>query len=71
MQNTKVVFHTTGCPKCRVLKMKLDKAGVSYETNDDVSKMLSIGLKSAPALSVDDELLDFAAACKWADGQKE
>lgn len=70
MQN-KVVFHTTGCPKCRVLKMKLDKAGVEYEINEDVNKMLEIGLKSAPALSVGDELLNFSAACKWADSQKE
>lgn len=67
----KVIFHTTGCPKCRVLKMKLDKAAVEYEVNDDVDRMLELGLRSAPALSVGGELLDFAAACKWADSQKE
>jgi len=67
----KVIFHTTGCPKCKVLKTKLDKAGVVYEVNDDVEKMKALGLMSAPWLGVGDELLDFGAACKWADSQKE
>ena len=66
-----VIFHTTGCPKCRVLKMKLDSAGVSYIVNEDVETMRELGMLSAPALTVDGELLDFAAACKWADSQKE
>lgn len=69
--NDKVIFHTTGCPKCRVLKMKLDKAGVRYEVNEDVDAMRALGMMSAPALSVNGELLNFAAACKWADDQKE
>lgn len=68
---TEVIFHTTGCPKCRILKKKLDDAGVSYTVNEDVDKMLEIGMLSAPALSVGGELLDFAAACRWADSQKE
>lgn len=67
--SNEVIFHTTGCPKCRVLKTKLDRAGVAYETNTDIDAMLSLGIRSAPVLSVDGELLDFAAACKWADSQ--
>ena len=67
----KVIFHTTNCPKCKVLKKKLDDAHVSYEVNEDIRKMMALGLMSAPWLSVGDELLDFSAACKWADGQKE
>lgn len=27
-----IIFYTTHCPKCAVLKTKLDKAGVSYST---------------------------------------
>lgn len=71
MQNSKVVFYTTGCPRCRVLKSKLDKAGVDYDTNSDVEKMVASGLSSAPALSIDGKLLGFADACRWADSQKE
>lgn len=51
--------------------MKLDQAGITYEVNESVAEMRKIGLLSAPALSVDGELMDFAPACKWADSQKE
>lgn len=71
MLSNKVIFYTTGCPKCRVLKTKLDAANVQYEVNTDVEAMRSLGMLSAPTLSVDGELFGFAAACKWADSQKE
>ncbi len=66
-----VILHTTGCPRCRVLKTKLLRAGVEFTENSDVPKMLELGIKTAPVLSVDGELMDFAAACRWADGRKE
>jgi len=66
-----VILYSTGCPKCKVLKMKLDRAGVSYTVEEDVEAMRKLGLLSAPALSVDGELMLFGDAVKWADGQKE
>ena len=66
-----VILYSTGCPKCKVLKTKLDRAGVSYAVEEDVEVMRSIGLLSAPALSVDGNLMLFGDAVKWADGQKE
>ena len=66
-----VILYSTGCPKCKVLKTKLDRAGVSYTVEEDVEAMRSIGLLSAPALCVDGELMLFGDAVKWADGQKE
>ena len=63
------VLYSTGCPKCKVLKAKLDKAGISYEENDSVEEMQALGMLSAPALSVDGVLYDFSAAAKWADEQ--
>ena len=66
-----VILYSTGCPKCKVLKMKLDRAGVSYTVEEDVETMRKLGLLSAPALSVDGELMLFGDAVKWADGQKE
>lgn len=68
---SKVIMYTTGCPKCRVLQRKLDAAHVEYEEHNDMAEMLSLGLRAAPTLSVDGELMDFNKACKWADSQKE
>ena len=66
-----IILYTTGCARCKVLEKKLDNAGVKYDINDDVAEMQALGLLSAPALRVSGELLDFAAACRWADSQKE
>lgn len=61
----KIIFYTTHCPKCKVLKMKLDKAGIDYEENDNVDEMVSMGLQSAPALKVDNVVYEFAPAVQW------
>ena len=65
-----IVFYSTHCPKCSVLKSKLDKAGIEYTESNDIDEMISLGLKSAPALKVDDELFDFGAAVKWIRAQE-
>jgi len=64
------VLYTTGCPKCKVLKQKLDAKGVAYETNTSVADMAALGMKSAPALQVDGELMLFADAVQWVNNLK-
>lgn len=68
----KVTFYSTNCPRCKVLAMKMAKKGIEYETVSDVQYMLSLGLKTAPALSIDGgPLMDFAAANKWINDQED
>ena len=67
----RIVFYSTGCPKCKVLKQKLDKAGVVYVEEHDEDTMIAAGLKSAPALLVGNELLLFPEAIKWVNALKE
>lgn len=61
----KVIFYSTHCPKCKVLEIKLNQAKIPYEENDNVQEMQALGIKTAPALKVDDQLLDFSSAIKW------
>lgn len=63
------ILYSTGCPQCKALKMKLDKKEIEYEICSDEEKMKSIGLKSAPALQVEDKLFGFAEAVKWVNAQ--
>ena len=57
------VYSSSTCPKCKVLKMKLDKLGIVYNVNENISEMEKLGIKSLPMMQVgDDELLDFGAA---------
>lgn len=63
----KVILYSTGCPRCNVLKKKLDACNIAYEENTSIDEMVSIGIKQAPVLSVDGELLDFKKAVDWAN----
>ena len=66
-----VILYSTGCPKCAVLKKKLEMNHIPFTLNMDVEEMERLGMLSAPALGVDGELLDFGEAIRWADSQKE
>lgn len=63
------VLYSTGCPKCKVLKMKLEQKGIEYEENNSVDEMIALGMMSAPALSVDGKLMDFKEANDWINAQ--
>ena len=59
------ILYSTNCPKCKVLKQKLDAAKIDYEEYNDVDSMIKMGIKSAPVLEVDGTKMDFATAVKW------
>ena len=65
----KVIFYSTGCPKCKVLKNKLEAKSITYTENTNIAEMRSLGMLSAPALMVGDELLDFGHAVTWVNNQ--
>lgn len=60
-----IIFYSTNCPKCKVLKTKLDKINIQYTVNENVDKMLQLGIQSVPALQINDIILDFGQAVKW------
>lgn len=66
-----IILYSTGCPRCIVLEKKLSKFGIEYAKNTDVSVMTALGIKSAPALQIDGELLDFSAANEWLNKLKQ
>ena len=50
-----ILFTTKTCPKCRMAKMFLDTAGISYETvlaDENAEMALAFGIKEAPTLVV-------------------
>ena len=71
----KVILHSTGCPKCKILKMKLDKKNIPYEENlnVDIDDMIAKGFKSMPILEVIDEsgstFYDFIMANTWVNNK--
>ena len=60
------VFSSSTCPKCKVLKMKLDKAGIEYTVNENMDDAIALGLKSFPYIQFENgKLLDFSASIAW------
>jgi glutaredoxin len=60
-----IKFFSTGCPKCKVLKKKLDDKNISYQLETNVSTMLSLGITQVPILQVENKFLDFTEAVNF------
>lgn len=59
------IYKTESCPKCHVLKTKLDEKGIEYKECVDLDEMRELGIMSVPQLKNDGELMDFMTALAW------
>lgn len=60
-----IILYSTGCPKCSVLKKKLDEKNIKYTVETDENKMMKLGITTVPVLSVDGAYLSFTGAVQW------
>ena len=60
-----VILYSTGCPKCSILKKKLDEKNIPYDTVSDVDYMVALGIEQVPVLSVNGDIMEFTQAIKW------
>lgn len=62
-----ITIYTTHCPRCEVLKKKLEQKGITwYNEIDSMEIMNDLGIKSVPMMSINDgELMNFEEAIKW------
>ena len=60
-----IIMYSTGCPKCEILKEKLDAKEISYDLVSDVEEMKKLGITKVPMLSVDGKLMQYRDAVKW------
>lgn len=60
-----IVLYSTGCPRCKTLKMLLDKTGETYTVIDSVEEMLKLGIKTAPALEVNGKIYEYTEAVSY------
>lgn len=64
------IYTTDTCPRCKVLKVKMDAKGIPYESITDVDEIQRLGIMSVPYMQVDDgELMNFATANAWINEQ--
>lgn len=60
-----MILYSTGCPKCNVLKKKLDDKNIQYEICTDTDKMQELEIQTVPMLQVDDSFMNFEMAVKF------
>lgn len=65
-----IILFSTGCPRCKVLKSKLDEKGITYSVVDNVDKMLSMGMTTIPVLDVDGVRMNFKEAINWVNSKE-
>ena len=65
-----LTLFTTGCPKCIILKKKLEQKEIAYEENTNVDEMRQLGINEVPVLTVNGDLLSFKEANKWINSRE-
>lgn len=55
-------LYSTGCPKCKILEMKLKQKNIKYNEISDLEKLKEKNILQVPVLEVDGEFYDFAKA---------
>ena len=66
-----IKLYTTHCPKCKILKKKLDELNIEYDVIEDVDIMLELGMSQVPILEIDEVKMDFTEANNWVNKQKK
>ena len=61
----KVILYEHGCPRCKVLKSKLDNKNIKYENISDIELMKQKGFTEAPKLEVNGVVMNFKEAVAW------
>ena len=61
----KIILYSNNCPKCNILKEKLDDKNITYEICSDIKLMVTKGFRSAPILEIDNEALTYLDAINW------
>ena len=59
-----IILFSTGCPKCKVLKQKLDDKKIEYEVSEDFNELIAQNLQTVPVLKIDGVYYQFSEAIK-------
>lgn len=65
----KIKLYSTGCPKCKVLKAKLNQKSIQFCEENDTVDMLARGITEVPVLEVDGVTMLFKEAVEWVNKQ--
>ena len=65
-----IILYSNDCPRCKIIKKKLDDKGIKYLEINDEELMISKGFTYMPMLEVNTVIMDFSAANAWVNAQE-
>ena len=60
-----ITLYSNNCPRCKILKAKLEEKSIEFEENNDVEFMVQKGFTTAPVLEVNGVVHRFRDAVEW------
>lgn len=63
------IYTTETCPKCKILKKKLNTKSINYKEINDIEILKSLDIYEVPILEVNDKYLNFSEANNWINNQ--
>ena len=67
-----IIFYSTDCPKCKILKKILMTNNITFNENNNIDEMVSLGIEQVPIIKLEDNtLLDYNEALKWISSYTE
>lgn len=60
-----IVLYSTNCPRCNVIRSKLDQKHIHYSICTDMKEITNKGFQQAPVLYTGTSFLDFKQAIEW------
>jgi len=67
----KIKLYSNDCPKCKILKERLDEKEIEYEEKNDTEFLKKHGIFSFPAMEIEGRILKYYEAIKWLKNNKQ
>ena len=64
-----ITLYSNDCPKCKILKSKLENKNIQYDLCSDIDIMIAKGFQTTPKLEVDNKVMDYLNAINWVKEQ--
>lgn len=71
MEDEIVLYSSSTCGMCKMVKDALKKAKISFNVNQDENYMLSHGISNIPILEVNGKRMNAQEAIKWINGRNK
>ena len=63
------IYTTETCPKCKILKKKLQSKEIPYVEIQDIDELIKLNIDEVPVAKVDDNIMNFNEAVTWVNNQ--